>query len=129
MTQITQEKQKTITEAIDKLLAARLQIFVNDSLNDKVFMEIYVMIFNTFVEVFQQANVQLSNEAMNYVAQQYYDMLSFNDSVELKANPNIFDKRAKLEDIKTPDIALLATFFRDSPHLYIPMYKEIKKRS
>jgi hypothetical protein len=62
---------------------------------------------------------------MNYLAQQYYDSIKINNKHEL--DPNIFTQRAKLENIKTKEVALLAVMMRGTDFI-IPLVQEIKRR-
>ena len=78
------------------------------------------------MELFQTSGVELSNEGMNYLAQQYYDGILINGTQEL--DPNIFDKRAKLEAMETKEIALLAVMLNGTDFA-IPLIQEVKRRS
>jgi hypothetical protein len=115
-----------INEALEKLITSRLKAFNEKSLDLVTCTEIYQAIFDTLVEVFESSNVQLSNESVNWLAQEYYDCVSINETQTL--NPHIFSQRAKLEMIPTKEIALLATFMNGTDFT-IPLIKEIKRRS
>jgi hypothetical protein len=122
------EKQN-FNDSVMKLLETKLKVFIEDnsaSLNKETCVKIYVVVFDALVELFQKSNVTLTNEAMNYVAQMYYDSISINKGQEL--DPNIFDQRAKLENIDTKELAFLATMYRGTDYVY-PFVLEIKKRS
>lgn len=74
---------------------------------------IYTDIFDSIASVFQETDAGLSNEAVNLVAQMYYDSIKINSSQEL--DPNIFTQRAKIENVPTKELAILATLFRGTP--------------
>lgn len=115
-------------EAISRMLEAKLKnvIASEKQLNLLTCTKIYSEIFDTLVECFTAANVNVGNETMNYVAQQYYDGILVNDNQEL--DPNIFTERAKLSNIETKELALLAVMLRGTDFAF-PVLEEIKKRS
>lgn len=118
-------KVSKFNEAISKLLTEKLKQFHQKTPNSTVSLQIYVEIFNSLVEVFQTSNIELTNEAMNYLAQQYYDSILINGTQEL--DPNIFDKRAKIENITTKELALLAVMLSGTDFT-LPLIHEIKRR-
>ena len=79
------------------------------------------------VEVFEASNSGITNEAMNYLSQAYYDSVSVNESGQ-ELDPNIFSQRAKLENIETREIALMAVMLNHTDFA-IPLIHEIKRRS
>jgi hypothetical protein len=92
-------------------------------------VEFYTTIFDTLTEVIKSAQLPLSNEGMNYLAQQYYDGVQLATSSGFQElDPEIFTQRAKLENIETKELALLATILFGTDFA-IPLIKEIKKRS
>jgi len=104
---MTQSKKKTFNDVFSVLLAERLSMFLDGrSLNKATCNEIYVVIFNCLTDILQQSNVKLDNESANYVAQCYYGSLKINGKEEL--DPNIFEKKAKLENIPSKELALMA---------------------
>jgi hypothetical protein len=116
----------TAHEAISKLLNDRLQKRLNDKLDRSISMEIYGDIFFSLTEVIKEAQTPLDNESVNLLAQMYYDSVTVNGNQEL--DPNIFTQRAKLENIPTRELALLATMMNGTP--FAPIFvSEIKKRS
>lgn len=119
-------KVSQFNDVITKLLSVKLVEYKTKSLDLVVCLEIYQSIFDTLVEIFQTAKVTLTNEAMNYLAQQYYDAILINDNQEL--DPNIFTNRAKLELIETKEIALLAVMMSGTDFA-IPLIQEVKRRS
>lgn len=113
-------------EAISKLLGEKLKDFNQKDLDLVTCVDIYQVIFNTLVEVFEASNAGLTNEAMNYLAQQYYDAVLINGTQEL--DPNIFTQRAKMESIETRELAFMAVMFNGTDFA-IPLIHEIKRRS
>jgi hypothetical protein len=107
-------------------LGEKLKKFKESNLDMVTCTQIYQEIFNTLVEVFETSNVQLTNESVNFMAQQYYDCVSVNGNQEL--DPNIFTQRAKVREIPTKEVALLAVMFSGTDFAF-PLLQEIKKRS
>lgn len=119
-------KVSKFNEVITKLLSERLKSYHDKALNLPICVEIYQTIFDSLVEIFETAGTGLSNEAMNYLSQQYYDAVAVNGHEEL--NPNIFTQRSKLENIETKELALLAVMLSGTDFT-IPIIQEIKRRS
>lgn len=115
-------------EIITKLLSTKLARFSGSDVNlDKTTcLEIYQELFDSLVEVFETSKTKLTNESVNYLAQQYYFAITINGSYEL--DPNIFTQLAKLENIETKELALLAVMTNGSD-IAIPLLHEIKRRS
>lgn len=118
-------KVSQFNEVISHLLGEKLKQFNDKKLDLVVCVEIYQTIFNTLVEVFESAGIDLTNESMNYLAQQYYDGVVINGKEEL--DPNIFTQRAKVELVKTKELALLAVMLNHTDFA-IPLIQEIKRR-
>lgn len=114
-------------EAITRLLTERLKRFTNNQLDLVTCTEIFQVIFNSLIEVFEMSNIGISNEAMNFLAQSYYDSISVNGTAQ-ELDPNIFSQRAKLENIETRELALLAVMLNGTDFA-IPLIHEIKRRS
>jgi hypothetical protein len=112
--------------AVSTLIGNRLKKFTDKTLDVPTCVEIYQTIFDTLVETFDQANAGITNEAMNWLSQAYYDCVLINDTQEL--DPNIFTQRAKIENIETKELALLAMMLNGT-HMCVPLIHEIKKRS
>jgi hypothetical protein len=89
-------------------------------------MEIYGDIFFTLTEIVKQAGTPLNNESVNLLAQMYYDSVTINGNQEL--DPTIFTQRAKLENVPTKQLALLATMMNFTPFGDI-FISEVKRRS
>jgi hypothetical protein len=77
------------------------------------------------VHVFQESNITLTNEAMNFQAQMFYDFVEINGS---QLDPNIFTQRAKLENIETKELAFLATMYEGTEISKI-FISEVRRRS
>src|SRR5574343_1321160 len=123
------EKSAKVLEAITTLLDERLKIFLFEPLDKTTCIKIYTVIFNTITEICERSKLQLSNESANYVAQQLYDTVSINTMNENAGlDPQIFNKRAKLENINTRELIAIAGIFSGNP-LVLPVVSEIKKRS
>lgn len=117
---------KNIHESVSKLLTSKLAKYKNEKLNAATCTTIYQDIFETFVDIFQESNTEISNEAMNLLCQMYYDAVSINGNQEL--DPNIFSQRANVKNVETKELALLASFFSNTPFA-APFIYEIKRRS
>lgn len=118
--------KQTFNDAISKLLTVRLQKYQTESINAYTCVKIYQEIFNSLVEVFEQSEAGITNEAMNYLCQQYYDGVLINNTQEL--DPNIFTQRAKLDAIETKELALLAVMLKGTDFA-VPLIQEIKRRA
>jgi len=121
------DDEKSFHAIISKLLVHKLQSeLLSKDLDLVTCIKVYTIIFDTLVEVLTRSNVHISNESMNYLAQQYYDATLVNGHQEL--NPHIFTQRASLASIETKEIALLATMLRGTDFTK-PLIDEIKRRS
>lgn len=121
---------KQFHESLAKLLALRLSSFQHEALSKDTCLKIYSVIFETLSELIKKAGLPLDNEAVNYVAQQYYDAVEIknnHDSV-LELNPNIFTKRSDVKNISTKELALLAMLLDGTDFKYEVLF-EIKQRS
>jgi hypothetical protein len=118
------QTKRSFNDSITKMLEARISQY--KVLNHATCIKMYLDIFNVFSEVLSQVKTGLSNESINYIAQQYYDTVKVNNTHSL--DPNIFDKRAKLHAIPTNELGLMAVMLRDTDFVY-PLIEEIKKRS
>lgn len=118
--------QRTVHDAIEPILMERLITFIKEKPTSDVCLRIYNEIFITLTDIFQRANLKLTNEAANYFAQQYYDAIMINGGQPL--DPNIFTQRAKLENIQTKELALMVMMMRGTD-FSLPIIAEIKKRS
>lgn len=113
---------------ISRLLESRLKPLIDEGrdLNLVTCVEFYKTIFDTLVEVIQAAQLPITNEGMNFLAQQYYDGVQVNGGQEL--DPDIFTQRARVENIETKELALLAVMLSGTDFA-LPILAEIKKRS
>ena len=117
---------KNIHESVSKLLTHRLEKYKSKSLNNETCTLIYQEIFNSFVDLFQESKIEISNEAMNLLAQMYYDAVKINSTEDL--NPNIFEKKASVKNIETKELAMLGTMLSGTAFAE-PMIFEVKRRS
>lgn len=111
---------------ISKLLVERLSKRKGEKLDRSTCISIYNDIFFSLSEVIKQSSVPLSNESVNLLSQMYYDSVTINENQEL--DPNIFTQRAKLENIETKELALMAVMLNGTPFAD-PLISEVKKRS
>jgi hypothetical protein len=117
---------KSIHDSIVNLLNERLKKKINEKFDRTSCLEIYQDIFYTLTEVFKQSDAPLENEAVNLLAQMYYDTVTINGNQEL--DPDIFTQRAKFENVPTKQLALLATMMRDTP--FSPIFiSEVRRRN
>jgi len=121
-------KESKFNDVVSKLLGEKLKFLKDEdrSLNLTSCVEAYMKIFETLADLFKTSNVQLSNESVNYMAQQYYDAVLVNNTQEL--DPNIFTQRAKLENIETRELALIAVMWSGT-EFAIPVIQAVKQRS
>jgi hypothetical protein len=121
-------KPQEFHETISGLLSAKLQPLIAEgrALNLVACVEIYTTIFDALAEVVTAAALDMSNECVNYLAQQYYDGIVVNGNQEL--DPDIFTQRATLEGIQTKELALLAVMLQGTDFA-LPIVEQIKQRS
>lgn len=117
-----------IHRTVSQLLGTKLQPLITDQrdLNLVTCIEIYTTIFETLVDVVAETELPISNEGVNFLAQQYYDGVQINGNQEL--DPDIFTQRAKLENIETKELAIIAVVLSGTDFA-LPVLAEIKKRS
>jgi hypothetical protein len=121
-------KPQEFHAAIAQLLNEKLKplVSVEKQLNLVTCVEIYTTIFDTMVEVITQADIPLTNESANYLAQSYYDGILINGNQEL--DPDIFTHRARLSSIATEELTMLAVMLSGTDFA-VPIIAEVKKRS
>lgn len=120
------KKIENFHKAISQILVEKLTQYRGKSASKDNCMQIYQTIFLSLQEIFVTSGVTLTNEAMNYLAQQYYDGVTINGRDEL--DPNIFTVRASLDNIETKEIALMAMLLKGTDFAY-PLYEKIRSRS
>lgn len=130
MSEKSKLKPQEFHKVISQLLGAKLKRFEPADgnkldLNLVTCVEIYTEIFNTMVEVITTAEIEVTNEGMNYLAQNYYDGILINGHQEL--DPDIFTQRAKVENMETEELTLLAVLLSGTDFA-LPVLEEIKKR-
>ena len=121
---------KQIHDSLSKLLVKRLEKYNGSRLKKETCTSIYKEIFDCLVQVFQESKVEISNESMNLLSQLYYDSVEIKDNAgsQQELDPNIFDKKAKFENIQTKELAMLATLFNGTA--FAPLFiHAVKKRS
>lgn len=121
-------KPQEFHSSIAQLLGQKLKPLTEGKkdLNVLTCVEIYTTIFETLVEVVTEADIQIGNEAMNFLAQQYYDGILINGHQEL--DPDIFTQRATLKEVSTEELTLLAVLLNGTDFC-VPVLEEIKHRS
>lgn len=109
--------KKQIHDSLSQLIVKKLEKYNGSRLNVDTCTSIYRDLFDCLVEVFKESQVNLTNESVNLISQMYYDMITIKDSAGniQELDPAIFDKRAKLENIETKELAMLATMFNMTP--------------
>jgi hypothetical protein len=117
---------KSFHESASNLLVEKLSKFKNKDLNKETCISIYTTIFESLQQVFEESGSGISNEALNWIAQEYYDAVKINQNNDL--DPNIFTQRAKIDQIETKELALMAMMFKGTPFA-VPLVSTIKKRS
>lgn len=101
--------------------------FLHEPLNRETCMKIYTFIFNTVLDVLSTANMQVSNDFINYVAQQFYAAIEINGRDD-QLDPNIFTQKTRLEDVKTVELHLLAMLFRGTDG-FSSVFAELRRRN
>ena len=122
--------KKQIHDALSQLLTSRLERHNGSRLNKETCILIYSDIFDCVLNLFQESQVPISNEGVNLISQLYYDCVTIKDNQgsAQELDPNVFDKRAKLENMETKEIAMLATMFNGTPFAPILVHA-VKRRS
>ena len=123
------EEKPSLNSHITGILGERLRYFVGMGNDHKTSLEVYMVVFNVLSDIFNNANIKLSDEGVNYLAQLYYDALSVNGQEEAGFDPNIFTQRASLKNIRTEELILYANMFKDVPPFAYEFITEIKHRS
>ena len=117
-------------DAIVEHLNLSMQQFMGKSLNDDTCLLVYRDLFENVSTIATQLNerakVKLSNESVNYIAQQYYDCVTVNGRQIL--NPNIFSQRASLDNIPTDEMLVILAFVNGSEFAG-DVTKKIRSRS
>lgn len=119
-------KYNKLHETLTQLITERLARRAGEKLSTTTCSEIYQDIFFTLSELFKESKTPLTNESVNFLAQMYYDAITINGNQEL--DPNIFTQRAKLTNIHTKEVALMATMMSGTPFA-VPLIAEVKRRS
>lgn len=120
----SQNENQVIHVAVSKLISEKLKSV--KTLNRQTQMQIYNEIFNVWSEITTNAKFDLSNEAVNYLAQQYYSGILINGRQEL--DMSIFTQLSKVESISTKELLVIGSLLRGTDFL-LPVVKEIKRRN
>jgi gamma-glutamyl-gamma-aminobutyrate hydrolase PuuD len=120
------EDKKDFHSVFASLLRNKVDFLKEEKLNTATCTRFYTTIFETLVDVLEKSNIKLMNESVNYIAQQYYDGIVLNGSQEL--DPNIFNQRAKLENIQTKDLGFMAVMLKNTDFVW-PLITELKRRN
>ena len=123
------DKKLSFNDAFVGTLQERLLVFLNRKSDKALHLEVYMVIFNVLGDMFNQANMKLSDEGVNFLAQLYYDSISLNGDEREGMDPNIFTQRARLDNIRTEELILYANLFKDVPAYLGLFMAEIKRRS
>lgn len=113
--------------AFSQLLEVSFESFKGEKLNRTTCIKFYTMIFNSLTDLLMKSGIQICNEAANYVAQCYYDGVVLNEN-EQGLDPNVFTQRAKLENIPTKDLGLIAVMLKKTDFVW-PLIEELKRRN
>jgi len=121
-------KHGNFYEAMSKLLVQNLSKYKDRSLSRETCLAMYGTIFETLQGVVEGSELQgsVSNESMNWIAQAFYDSISVNNNEE--TDPNIFTRRASLNEVQTKELAFLAVLLKGTPFVG-PVVATIKRRS
>lgn len=120
-------KKQNFHEAFSQLLAQNLKKFQDGCVLDRATcLGIYSTLFETMQSIVINAEMKISNEALNYACQCYYDGLLINGREEL--DPNIFTERAKLDNVSNKDLVILFALL-DGTDFQIAVVGVLKKRN
>lgn len=117
--------QSSIDEVLSNLITAKLQRFLNSPAGGNS-LQVYNEIFSTLETVVTNSNINICNESLNYFAQTFYDSVTINGSEGL--DPNIFTKKAKLENIDSKNLKYLLILLKGTT-FSIPVIQELKRRN
>ena len=125
---MAQEQKPNFNQIFSEILADRLSMYNKREINRATCIEIYTVIFNVLTDIVKQAEVALTNEGVNYIAQQYYLSVLINPGAgNQELDETIFDKLAKLENIETKELLLIGGLMRGTG--FLPdIVREIKRR-
>lgn len=100
-----------VVNIVDKTVVERLRKFIGEPLNRITCMRMYEEIFMTFKEIFDEAELGISNETMNYISQMYYDSIQIGPH---ELDHEIFTQRARMSDISPLELRVLLMLFKDT---------------
>jgi len=114
----------SFSNMMNEMLTERLSVFKGKTANRQTMMELYTTIFNLTADIFIQSKVELSNEAVNLIAQLYYEDCSINNKNEI--DDTVYTKKAKLENIPNYELVIMTKLWKDHP--YGQLFVETLKR-
>lgn len=97
--------KKTFHDIFSDQLRLILGKYRDSRLNESNCSLIYQDIYSQLLEVLKGSSLNISQDAVNWLAQAYYDGIKINGGATL--DPNIFTKRPKMSDIPTKDLVVL----------------------
>lgn len=106
--------EKSFSKMMEEMLNERLRIFKGKSFNKATLMELYTTIFNLCSDIFIQSKVELSNEAVNMVAQLYYEDININNKQGV--DEQIYTQKAKFENIPNFELIIMTKLWQDHPY-------------
>lgn len=118
--------ERTFSHMMEDMLNERLTIFKGKQLNRATLMELYATIFNLTSDIFIQSRVELSNEAVNMIAQLYYEDININHKQGV--DEQIYTQRAKFENIPNHELVIMTKLWKDHPYGQL-FVDQLKRRS
>lgn len=118
--------ERTFSKMMEEMLNERLKIFKGKTLNRQTLMELYTTIFNLSSDIFIQSKVELSNEAVNMIAQLYYEDININHRQGV--DEQIYTQKAKFENIPNHELVIMTKLWKDHPYGQV-FVGALKKRS
>lgn len=127
------QNTKSLRNTLNTLLLEKLKKYSNSntSLNKETCTLIYQDIFLTIQEIIltiPTLEKGITDVGINYVAQSVYDMIQLNGPNGDYLIEDIFDRRAKVEDISTQELKLCLLFLIETP-FQKEIITEIKRRN
>lgn len=123
---MTLAQAHSFSNMMSEMLTERLTVFKGKTANRQTMMELYTTIFNLTADIFIQSKVELSNEAVNLIAQLYYEDCSINNRNEI--DDTVYTKKAKLENIPNHELVIMTKLWKDHPYGQL-FVETLKKRS
>lgn len=121
------QPKKNFNEIFSGILSTKLKSFSGQPISRSTSLEIYQVAFNLLADLLTECEIQIRNDAINYIAQLYYDCISINGSDEL--DENIFTKRVTVQDLKTEELSFIIELLHTEPVLVGDCLRELRRRS